>query len=91
MTCFQRPLLSKHNAINLSSIQKKPRILLPADEAKSSPGRSDGQIIDALGVSKNPICRARERFVEEGLESALVRKPTARTYAPSPMVGAMRT
>lgn len=57
------------------------RILLLADEAESGRGRSDGQIIEALGVSKNTICRVRERFVEQGLESALVRKPAARTYA----------
>jgi len=56
------------------------RILLLADEGLDSPGRSDGQIIEALGVSKNTVCRVRERFVEQGLEPALVRKPAARTY-----------
>lgn len=57
------------------------RILLLADETSDSPARSDGQIIDALSVSKNTVCRVRERFVEQGLESALVRKPPARIYA----------
>ena len=57
------------------------RILLLADEALGGPARSDGQIIEALGVSKNTVCRVRERFVEQGLEPALVRKPAARTYA----------
>ena len=57
------------------------RILLLADETPGGPGRSDGQIIEALGVSKNTVCRVRERFVEQGFESALVRKPAARTYA----------
>jgi hypothetical protein len=57
------------------------RILLLADQMPGGPARSDGQIIDALGVSKNTVCRVRERFVEQGLESALVRKPAARTYA----------
>ena len=58
------------------------RILLLADEAAAAgSGRSDGQIMEALGVSKNTVCRVRERFVEQGLESALVRKPAARTYA----------
>ena len=58
------------------------RILLLADETPGEgSGRSDGQIIEALGVSKNTVCRVRERFVEQGLESALVRKPAARTYA----------
>jgi hypothetical protein len=57
------------------------RILLLADEAPGGPARSDGQIMDALGVSKNTVCRVRERFVEQGFEAALVRKPSARTYA----------
>ena len=57
------------------------RILLLADESPEGPARSDGWIVDALGVSKNTVCRVRERFVEQGLESALVRKPPARTYA----------
>jgi len=57
------------------------RVLLLADQSAGGPGRSDGQIIEALGVSKNTVCRVRERFVEQGLESALVRKPAARTYA----------
>ncbi len=57
------------------------RILLLADESPGGAARSDGQIMDALGVSKNTVCRVRERFVEQGFESALVRKPPARTYA----------
>jgi transposase len=57
------------------------RILLLADENPGGPARSDGQIIEALGVSKNTVCRVRERFVEQGFESALVRKPTSRKYA----------
>jgi len=57
------------------------RILLLADESPGGPGRSDGQVIEALGASKNTICRVRERFVEQGFEAALVRKPAARVYA----------
>ena len=57
------------------------RILLLADERPGEPARSDGQIIEALSVSKNTVCRVRERFVEQGFEAALVRKPSARTYA----------
>jgi transposase len=57
------------------------RILLQSDQSEGGPGRSDGQIIEALGVSKNSICRVRERFVEEGFEAALVRKPSIRIYA----------
>ena len=55
------------------------RILLLVDESPEGPARSDGWIVDALGVSKNTVRRVRERFVEQGLESAWVRKPPART------------
>jgi hypothetical protein len=57
------------------------RILLLADEGPGKPARSDGQIVESLSVSKNTVCRVRERFVEQGFEAALVRKPSARTYA----------
>ncbi len=57
------------------------RILLLADQADGGPGRSDGQIVEALGVSKNTVCRVRERLVEQGVAAALVRKPSARAYA----------
>ena len=57
------------------------RILLLADESPGGPGRSDGQVIEAPGASKNTICRVRERFVEQGFEAALVRKPATRVYA----------
>lgn len=57
------------------------RILMLADQSPGGPARSDGQIIEALGVSKNTVCRVRERFVEQGFAAALVRKPTARVFA----------
>jgi hypothetical protein len=57
------------------------RVLLLADQAEGGPARSDGQVAEALGVSKNTVCRVRERFVEQGLEAALARKPTSRVYA----------
>jgi transposase len=57
------------------------RIVLLADQAQGGPARSISQITEALGVSKTTVCRVRERFVEEGLEAALVRKPTSRVYA----------
>lgn len=57
------------------------RILLLADQAEDGPAWSDSRIVEALGVGKNTVCRLRERFVEEGLDAALVRRPTSRTYA----------
>ena len=53
------------------------RILLKADAADGGPAWPDGQIADALEVSVATVERVRQRFVEQGLEAALVRKPQA--------------
>jgi transposase len=50
------------------------RILLKADEAEGGPAWSDATIAEAVEVSTDTVARVRERFVEEGLEAALVRK-----------------
>jgi transposase len=54
------------------------RILLKADAADGGPAWPDHRIADALEVSSATIERARRRFVEQGLEAALVRKPQER-------------
>ena len=50
------------------------RILLKADQADGGPGWTDERIAEALDVSVATIERVRQRFVEQGLESALGRK-----------------
>lgn len=50
------------------------RILLKADAAPGSPAWSDSRIAEAFEVSTDTVARVRERFVEQGLEAALVRK-----------------
>ena len=50
------------------------RILLKADAADGGPAWPDEQIAEALEVSVRTVERLRERFVERGLEAALVRK-----------------
>ena len=57
------------------------RILLKADEAPSGPGWADAAIAEALEVGPVTVARVRQRFVEAGLDAALVPKPTTRTYA----------
>jgi transposase len=57
------------------------RILLQADEADGGPGRTDAEIAAALDASTRTCERVRERFVEQGLEAALLPKPTKRIYA----------
>jgi transposase len=50
--------------------QARARILLKADE-----GMLNQDIMSALDVSETMVYRARQRFVEEGLEAALRDKP----------------
>jgi len=57
----------------------RARILLLADESprgiSRGMGRTDKEIIEALGVSARTVAATRQRFVEEGLEGALNEKP----------------
>jgi len=54
------------------------RILLKADAADGGPAWSDARIAEAVEVSVATVERVRQRFVEQGLEAALVRKTQAR-------------
>jgi hypothetical protein len=49
------------------------RILLKADAAEGGPAWPDWRIADALEVSVATVERARQRFVEQGLDAALDR------------------
>jgi transposase len=50
------------------------RILLKADQSDGGPAWPDEAIAEAVEVSTDTVARVRQRFVEQGLESALVRK-----------------
>jgi transposase len=50
------------------------RILLKADAAPGGPAWSDSRIAEAAEVNVATVERVRQRFVEQGLEAALVRK-----------------
>jgi transposase len=50
------------------------RILLKADASEGRPTWSDSTIAEAVEVSADTVARVRERFVDQGLEAALVRK-----------------
>jgi transposase len=54
------------------------RILLKADAAEGGPAWTDDRIAGAIEVSVATVERVRQRFVEQGLEAALVRKPQNR-------------
>jgi hypothetical protein len=50
------------------------RILLKADAAPEGPAWTDDRIAEAVEVNLTTVERVRQRFVEQGLEAALVRK-----------------
>jgi len=50
------------------------RILLKADAAAEGPAWTDDQIAEAVAVNRRTVEHVRQRFVEQGLEAALVRK-----------------
>jgi transposase len=54
------------------------RILLKADAAEGGPAWHDDRIAEALEVGVATVERVRQRFVEQGLEAALVRKKQVR-------------
>jgi transposase len=54
------------------------RILLKADAAEGGPAWPDDRIAEALEVGVATVERVRQRFVEQGLEAALVRETQAR-------------
>lgn len=56
------------------------RVLLLADESDKAAARTDKQISQALNLSTRTIERVRERFVEQGLEAALVPAKSKRVY-----------
>ncbi len=51
------------------------RILLKADSGEHGPNWSDTRISEALEVSVPTIWRVRRRFVEQGIDDALNRRP----------------
>jgi transposase len=56
------------------------RILLQADESHRGPRRTDQEIAQALDTTTRTVERVRERFVEQGLEAALVPARSKRIY-----------
>jgi transposase len=54
------------------------RILLKADAAPGGPAWTDARIAEAIEVNRTTVEQVRQRFVEQGLQAALVRKKQAR-------------
>ena len=55
-------------------------MLLQADASEGGPDWTDTRIAEAVRVSVRTIERVRQRFVEEGLEAALLPRPSRRVY-----------
>jgi len=53
----------------------RARILLKADQQEPGPAWTDAEIAEALEVSLKTVFNIRRRWVEQGLEAALERKP----------------
>ena len=63
------------------STRERAMILLRADQSESGPAAADEPIAEWVGVGLSTVHRTRQRFVEEGLDAALKRKPaTNRQY-----------
>jgi transposase len=76
LTASERQLLQKLISAGKAAAKKliHARILLKADAAKGGPAWSDSHIAKAVEVHADTVARVRQRFVEQGLEAALVRK-----------------
>ena len=76
LTAEERQHLHDLIAAGKAAAQKlaHARILLKADAADGGPAWPDDRIAEALEVSTATVERVRQRFVEQGLEAALVRK-----------------
>jgi hypothetical protein len=66
------------------------RILLKADAAPGGPAWIDERIADAVEASIATVERARQRFVELGLDAALARKKQDRPSRPASSMAGRR-
>jgi transposase len=82
LTESQRASLGRRIAAGTSPARDltHARILLKADEAKGGGAGTDAAISTLLDVSTSTIERVRRRFVEQGLEAAIRRRPARREY-----------
>ena len=59
------------------SVRQRSRVLLKADEGKGAPAWSDERVAEFAEVSLSTVHRVRQRFVEEGFQAAVYRKPSS--------------
>jgi transposase len=80
LTAEERQQLQNLIAVGKAAARKlaHARILLKADAAPGGPAWRDQAIADAVEVSVATVERVRQRFVDEGVDAALSRKPRER-------------
>ena len=83
LTDDQRAALRRQIAAGRGSARElaHARILLKADQSPCGPAWPDAAIARALDVSTATIERVRRRFIAQGLDGAVRRKPPNRVYA----------
>jgi len=76
LTAQERQLLHDLAATGKAAAKKlaHARILLKADASPDGPAWTDERIAEAVEVNRTTVEQVRQRFVEQGLEAALVRK-----------------
>jgi transposase len=76
LTADEREQLNAMITAGTASAKKlaHARVLLKADQGENGPAWVDEVIAEAVEVSTDTVARIRQRFVEQGLEAALVRK-----------------
>lgn len=76
LTAAEREQLNAMITAGTASAKKlaHARVLLKADQGENGPAWVDEVIAEAVEVSTDTVARVRQRFVEQGLEAALVRK-----------------
>jgi hypothetical protein len=63
------------------SVRQRARVLLKTDESETGPGWTDERAAEFAEVSVRTAERVRRRFVDQGFEAAVYRKPsTDRLY-----------
>lgn len=60
--------------------QTHARIVLKADQGPDGPAWTDARIAEAVEISERPVARVRARWVDQGLDDALHRRPPRREY-----------
>jgi len=81
LTEEERSNLQRITTTGKSAARKiiRARILLHADESLDNKRLNNTEIAKILDIKENHVIKTRKRFVEEGLELAINRKPLSRT------------